>query len=194
MRSWRHPKCAGNHRTTGLGRAGREGFALATALAIAVSATAPVWRAAVASEQPTPPTSPAQPTHAPASNGVNLHILVIEASKREGTFDARIRGNVRKHLEDVGYTGARVMDELSTQAVSEGARVQLEILSMGKPRSAQHLRVTALSVSQSEVRLRVEIPEFRFDTSTRQKPDTTVALAFKTPEGSQLYLAVTPTL
>ncbi|MBK8010905.1 MAG: hypothetical protein IPK13_06115 [Deltaproteobacteria bacterium] len=188
MRSRRNTKCVGNDRAR---KVRRSAFAVATAFSLYVS-VAPI--ALATGEDPNPTQSESDTRAAQASGGVKLHILVIEANRRDGAFDARIRGNVRKHLEEVGYTGARVLDELSTPAVSEGARVQLEILSRGNPNSAQHLGVTALGISTSEVRLRVEIPELRFDTSTRQKPDTTVALAFKTPDGSKLYLAVTPTL
>lgn len=129
---------------------------------------------------------------ASAASQVRLGVLVVEGTRQDKTFDSRIDPKVHGTLQDMGYTGARVLDALDT-TVDKGSSVSLEIL--GKSGKSRVLKVTVLKIIDPQtVKLRVAIPEFKFSTDSISKKSGTLLLAFKTTEGKAMFLAVTPSL
>lgn len=117
---------------------------------------------------------------------IGVRIQVIEATKKSETLDPKLEP-LRKNILNLGWKGAKLLDELET-AVEPKATISLDIL------NKQHmLKVTVLSVENDTVKLKVEIPEFKFSANTTHKKGmATVLVAKDTGPDTALFLAVTP--
>lgn len=118
---------------------------------------------------------------------VEIHIVVIEGDKRSSDFDLRLDA-LRAAMP--GYSGAKLLDELSASAV-EGSSVSLEILrESGAPRL---LRVTVRKLEpDGTVKLRVAIDAFKFSADTTHKNGATLVVRCPLSDPKALFLAVTP--
>jgi hypothetical protein len=123
---------------------------------------------------------------------VRVSIVVIDAERAKGTIDKRLKAlKLDTKLTQLGFTSAKVTDELNT-TVSKGAGVSLEILrKSGKPRM---LRVQVLEADPKtgEVRLNVAVPELEFKADTKHKKGGTFMLTIPRGESKRLFMAVTP--
>src|SRR5690348_14678799 len=72
---------------------------------------------------------------------VTVDILVIEASRSEGAFDARL-AKLKPRIERSGYKSAQVVDELSHREIEVGSRVSLQMPSKKQTLSVRVLEVT----------------------------------------------------
>lgn len=118
---------------------------------------------------------------------VQLHILVIEASKEKGPIDPRLES-----LKDnmLGYTAAKVVDEVSAKA-DEGSSVSMEIVR--KSKEPRLLKVTVLKVTPDKnITMKVAIDAIKFSAEPTHKSGSTFLLGHKLPNDKALFLAVTP--
>lgn len=134
------------------------------------------------------------PRPAAAGPEVRIGIVVIEAAKSGGKPDARLKQlKLAGKVQDLGYPSARVMDELRTK-VGLDSSVTLEILGKsGKPRTLK-VKVLEANPKTQKVRLKIAIPELRFETTTEHVEGGTFMVAHKRPKNRALFLAVTPKL
>lgn len=132
--------------------------------------------------QPVAPKKEAKP--------VAIHILVIEGDKKGKEVDKRIDAALKSAMP--GYTGAKVLDELTT-SVEEGSSVSLEILR--KSGESRLLKVTVRSVDPNgTVHLNVAIEALKFSADTTHEKSGRLVVRHPLSEDKALFLAVTPKL
>jgi hypothetical protein len=117
---------------------------------------------------------------------VKVDILVIEAKKDAGTFDARLE-KLEKRIVRSGYQSATVLDELNAADIAIGSSVSLEM-----PSKKQDLKVKVLDVAKDKkIKLQVGIKGMKFETETEHS-DGGMLLVVITKGDNALMLAVTP--
>lgn len=132
------------------------------------------------------------PSAAPAKDGpVQVHILVIEASKKGSGYDPKLdTAKLSSQIKDAGFPKATVLDALQA-SVEPDAQVSLQI--RGMPEKSRMLTVKVLEVQADDtIRLRLAIPEFKFSADTTHKKGGTILVAHKRGPDEALFLAVTP--
>jgi hypothetical protein len=124
--------------------------------------------------------------------GVVVNIRVFEGHRTRAGFDPRITDpRVKQQIQELGFAGARFVDELDAARAEPGTGVSLEF----RPEAtepARTLSVKVLEVKPEEVRLEISIPEFKFAAKTTHKKGGTFLLVHKRDAERTLFLAVRP--
>lgn len=121
---------------------------------------------------------------------VKVNILVIEAHRKAGPFDARL-DKLKSKIVRAGYKGAQVLDELNADEINIGSRVVLQM-----PSKKQNLRVRVLEVTKDQkIKLHVAIEGMKFETTT-EHPNNGILLVGipKKDKSVAMMLGVTPTI
>lgn len=125
---------------------------------------------------------------------VKVDIIIVEASRRPGGMDAKLKAKkqakLTKQIVQAGFKSARISDTLTTQ-VEVGARVSLEVLASPKPRI---LQVRVNEVSAKNIRLTVGIKALDLEVDTAQGNGGTFVIVHPQGPKDALFLAVTPQL
>ena len=128
---------------------------------------------------------------AAAAQSVAVDILVVQASRRSGSMDAKLKKQVKltKQMEVAGFKSAKVTDSLNTK-VEVGASVALQVLRAPK----RLLKVSVKEVSNGTIKLTVGIKALQFEIDTEHKNGGTFVVAHPQGKEDALFLAVTPKL
>jgi hypothetical protein len=141
---------------------------------------------------PSPPAARAEVPVAATEAGVVVNIRVFEGHRTRAGFDPRITdAKVRAQIQELGFAGARFVDELDAARAEPGTGVSLEF--RPEPTEpARTLAVKVLEVKPEEVRLEISIPDFKFSAKTTHKKGGTFLLVHKRDAERTLFLAVRP--
>ena len=129
----------------------------------------------------------------PARGPVAVDILVVQAFRKPGPMDPRLKKQVKltKQIRTAGFTSATVSDALKTK-VEVGSSVGVEVLASPKPRLLQ-VRVKEVT-KDKKIRLTVGIKEFDFEIDTEHSNGSMIVVAHPQGPKAALFLAVTPKL
>lgn len=123
---------------------------------------------------------------AEAAPEVDVSIQIIHGSKSEAGFGGPAR-RYQKQLERAGFKGGQVLDTVTAANRSVGSSVELRFKDEAK--SERKIKVTVLDVSGSTVKLQIEIPDYKFKTSTTHRDGGTLLTVLP---GHNLALVVWP--
>lgn len=133
------------------------------------------------------------PGDAAAKGQVQLHLVVIEASKAGETArpDA-VAPKVFEQIKEFGYPSVRVVDSLDA-TVEDEASISLQISpNPGDERAKQMLKVTVIDKKADVTKLKIALPSMKFSAETEHKKGGTILVAARKTKDGALFLAVTP--
>lgn len=121
-----------------------------------------------------------------AATSVDVRIEVLKASRTQSGFDASAR-RYKKQLESMGFVGATTIDTLT--AADRGVGSSVELRFRDPSRTERAIRVKVLESSKKRIRLHIEVPAYKLQTSTTHLDGGTYLMVIPKDD---LVLAVQP--